>query len=385
MSRITIMRNSAQHRALQVGGGVLAVVVLFAIPNQLPAFRVYQLTTVILYAIAVLGLNLLTGYSGQISLGHSAFFALGAYTTALLMLDHGWAYLLTVPVAFAVCFVAGFLLGIPALRLEGLYLALVTLALAVVTPPFVKRFDSITGGSQGRSVPKPKAPEWSGLADDQWQYFVVLGVAALMFLIARNLVKGRVGRAMRAIRDNELAAETMGINLAIFKTLTFAYSAAFAGVGGALFAITVGFVSPESFTVVLAIALLSAMVVGGLASIAGAIFGALYIVFVPEYAADVNDALAGVIYGVSLIVVMFVMPSGAVGLVRRIRSTIFQVWPPSGAEVAAMSPAFAGTAADIPSDLEADLESEAAPGTTLDHPPSASPNTTTDPQGGNAS
>lgn len=366
MRRLSITRGTREHRAIVIGGLVAVLVIAYLLPQELSQYRVFQFSLVLVYAIAVLGLNLLTGFNGQISLGHSFFFAIGAYTTAILMNDYEWPYLLTLPVAFAITFVAGFLFGIPALRLEGLYLALVTLALAIVAPPFIKRFDDWTGGSQGIVLGKPDAPEWSGLADDQWRYYVTLVIAVLMFVIARNLVRGRVGRALFAIRDNELAAETMGINVAAYKSLTFAYSAAYAGVAGGLFALIVGFVSPESFTVVLAIALLSAMVVGGLATIAGAVAGALFIQFTPVYAAEINDALAGVIYGATLIIVMFVMPGGFMGLVRRLRNLVVVVKEPDGTEVTAAaeaamaSPAFeAGRRTELSGEEEASQEGQA--------------------------
>lgn len=343
--RIAITRDSREHQAvkgLALLGILIAAIVL---PYSVPAFRVFQFTLVLIWAVAVLGLNLLTGYSGQISLGHSFFFAIGAYTAAVLMQDHGWPYLATLPMAFALTFLLGFLFGIPALRLEGLYLALVTLALAVVAVPFIKRFDGITGGSQGIVVDKPGAPAWSGMADDQWQYFVCLAVAVLVFAVARNLVTGRVGRAIVGLRDNETAAKTAGIDLAIFKTLTFAYSAAFAGIAGALYAFVVGFVSPESFTVVLAISFLAAMVVGGLATISGAVFGALFIQFVPIWAQEINDALAGVIYGAALIVLMLLIPGGAMGLLRRIWVLFIDMRPPSLAP--RVTPEARGRAGDV--------------------------------------
>ena len=299
------------------------VVLLLAIllPFFFNAYRVGQFTQAMALAIAVLGLNLLVGYSGQISLGHGAFFALGAYASAISISDLGVPYLLTLPIAGAVCALAGFLLGLPALRLRGLYLALVTLGLAIATPQIIKRADGLTGGTQGLSLEKITAPAWSGLADDQWLYFVTLVVAVVMFVLAAFLVRGRVGRALVAIRDNEIAARTMGVDLARFKTGTFAVSAAYAGVGGPLFTLPIGFLAPESFPLALSFAFLAAIVVGGLATIAGAIFGALFIEFVPVYAADVDEALAGVIYGGVLIAFMYLLPGGVMGLVRRFSST----------------------------------------------------------------
>jgi branched-chain amino acid transport system permease protein len=300
-------------------GWLVLLAIALLIPFFLGSFRVAQFTLVLSYAVAVLGLNLLLGYSGQISLGHGAFFALGAYTTAILVADAGWPHLAAVPAAAVVCGVAGFLVGIPALRLHGLYLALVTLGLAVAFPQLVKRFDGLTGGSQGLSIAPPSAPaflDW--LAEDQFLYLFNLAILIPMFLLAMGLVRGSVGRALIAIRDNEIAAKTFGVNVARYKTRAFAISAGYAGVAGAMFAFTVGFVTPESFTFLLSFQFLAAVVVGGVATVAGAVFGALFIQFVPEYASDIDLALASVIYGAVLILFMYVLPSGFMGLVRRV-------------------------------------------------------------------
>jgi branched-chain amino acid transport system permease protein len=307
-------------KRMRMAGWGLAVVLAVLLPFFFGSYRVGQFTQALSLGIAVLGLNLLVGYSGQISLGHGAFFALGAYTSAISIADLGVPYLLTLPLAGLVCALAGFLVGLPALRLRGLYLALVTLGLAIATPQIIKRADGLTGGTQGLSVEKVAAPAWSGLADDQWLYFVTLVVAAVMFVLAAFLVRGRVGRALVAIRENEIAARTMGVDLARFKTGTFAVSAAYAGVGGALFTLPIGFLAPESFPLALSFAFLAAIVVGGLATIAGALFGALFIEFVPVYAADVDEALAGVIYGGVLILFMYLLPGGVMGLIRKLSS-----------------------------------------------------------------
>jgi branched-chain amino acid transport system permease protein len=301
---------------------VLAVgllVVALLIPFLFGPYRVGQFTLVLAYAVAVLGLNLLVGYNGQISLGHGAFFALGAYTAALLIEKASVPYLLTLPAAGLVCFAAGFLFGVPALRLHGLYLALVTLGLAIATPPLIKRFDELTEGTQGMTVEQPVSPSWLPLEDDQFLYLLTLAVAALMFLLAWNLTRGQLGRAIKAVRDGEIPASTLGVNLAATKTRVFALSAAYAGVAGALYVFAIGFVAPEAFTLTVSFAFLAAIVVGGLATISGAVLGALFIEFVPVYASDVNDALTGVIYGSVLIAFMWILPGGAASLPRRLR------------------------------------------------------------------
>ncbi len=298
------------------------VVLALLVPFFFGPYRVGQFTMVLVFAVAVLGLNVLVGYNGQISLGHGAFFALGAYTAALLIEKGGVPYLLTLPAAGALCFAAGYLFGIPALRLRGLYLALVTLGLAIATPQLIKRFDGLTEGTQGLSVEQPQAPSWLSLADDQFLYLLSLAVTAVMFLIAWNLMRGQVGRSVKAVRDGEIAASTLGVNLAATKTRAFALSAGYAGVAGALYVFAIGFVAPEAFTLTISFAFLAAIVVGGLATISGALFGALFIEFVPVYASDVNDALTGVIYGGVLIAFMWVLPEGAAGLLRRLRELV---------------------------------------------------------------
>jgi branched-chain amino acid transport system permease protein len=290
-----------------------------AVPFLFGPYRVSQFTLVLVYAVAVLGLNLLVGYNGQISLGHGAFFALGAYAAALLIEKASVPHLLSVPAAGLVCFVAGYLFGVPALRLRGLYLALVTLGLAIAFPQLIKRFDGLTEGSQGLTISQPEAPGWLGLADDQFLYMLILAFTAVMFIAAWSLTRGQLGRAIKAVRDAEIPASTLGVDLGATKTRVFAVSACYAGVAGALYVFAIGFVAPEAFTLTISFAFLAAIVVGGLATISGALFGALFIEFVPVYASDVNDALTGVIYGGVLIAFMWVLPEGAAGLLNRVR------------------------------------------------------------------
>ncbi|MGO4394675.1 branched-chain amino acid ABC transporter permease [Variovorax sp. M-6] len=299
-------------------GLLLLAVVACALPFLVSNYRVFQFTLALVYAIALLGLNMLTGYNGQISLGHGAFYAIGAYVAAILMDRFGVPYWLTVPVAGAVCLLAGFLFGLPALRLEGLYLALATFALGVAMPQILKykHFEHWTGGAQGIVIVKPEAPEWTGLTQDQWLYFVVLGVLVVMFVLAWNLLRGRIGRAMVAIRDQPIAAQAMGVDTAMVKSLTFGVSAMYTGVAGALGAIVVQFVAPDSFTIFLSITLVVGVVIGGLASIQGAIYGALFIQFIPNVADQISKAAPWAIYGVFLIVFMYVMPTGVAGLIR---------------------------------------------------------------------
>jgi branched-chain amino acid transport system permease protein len=294
---------------------VAAVVLPFALSN----YHVFQLAMVLSYAIALVGLNILTGYSGQISLGHGAFLAIGAYTTAILIDKYDVHYALTIPLAALICFVAGFLFGLPALRLEGHYLALATFSLAVALPQLLKfkHLEEWTGGVQGIVIMKPESPfkDIMGLQinADRWMYFVSLFIAIVMFILARNILKGRVGRALIAIRDHPIAAASMGINTSLYKSLAFGVSALFTGVAGSLSALLVSFVAPDSFNVFLSIILLVGMVIGGVATLSGALWGALFIQFIPNLADEISKAAPWAIYGVSMIAFMYLMPMGIAG------------------------------------------------------------------------
>ena len=294
---------------------VTAVVLPFALSN----YHVFQLAMVLSYAIALVGLNILTGYSGQISLGHGAFLAIGAYTTAILIDKYDMHYGLTIPLAALICFVAGFLFGLPALRLEGHYLALATFSLAVALPQLLKfkHLEEWTGGVQGIVIMKPESPfkDIMGLQinADRWMYFVSLFIAIVMFILAKNILKGRVGRALIAIRDHPIAAASMGINTSLYKSLAFGVSALFTGVAGSLSALLVSFVAPDSFNVFLSIILLVGMVIGGVATLSGALWGALFIQFIPNLADEISKAAPWAIYGVSMIAFMYLMPMGIAG------------------------------------------------------------------------
>jgi branched-chain amino acid transport system permease protein len=304
---------------------LLAVLALAcALPFVATDYRLFQLTMVLVYAIALLGLNLLTGFNGQISLGHGAFYAIGAYTAAIAMEHAGLPYWATIPLAGVVCGVAGFLFGLPALRLEGLYLALATFALGLALPQLLKykHLEDWTGGVQGLVVLKPDAPFGIPLNADQWLYFFTLAVALVLFVVAHNLLRGRVGRAIVAIRDHPIAAQAMGIDTAMFKSLTFGVSALFTGVAGALGAIAVQFVAPDSFGFFLSIIFLVGSVVGGVASIQGAIWGALFIQFVPNIADRISKAAPWAIYGLVMIAFVYLMPSGVAGGICLLRAKL---------------------------------------------------------------
>jgi branched-chain amino acid transport system permease protein len=310
-------------RLIALGAGLA---ILAAIPFVMKNFYIFQITLAIIYAIAILGLNLLTGFNGQFSLGHSAFYAIGAYTAAIMMDRYDIGYVWTLPAAAIVCFVFGFLFGLPALRLEGVYLALATFALAIAIPQVLKSslVEHWTGGVQGIAIIKPDAPFGLPLNSDQWLYAFTVIVAVVMYVCAGNLVRSRTGRALIAIRDHPIAASAMGINVSLYKSLTFGMSALYTGVAGALGAIAISFVAPDSFTFTLAVALFVGLVVGGTGSIPGTFFGGLFVLFVPNIAEQFSKGLAGAVYGIILLLVIYLMPTGAAGLVRLISSRLMQ-------------------------------------------------------------
>jgi branched-chain amino acid transport system permease protein len=294
----------------------LAVVPLFA-----RNFIVFQMTMLLIYALAVLALNILTGSSGQFSLGQSAFYGLGAYTSAILMEHFNVNYAATLPVVGIACFTAGALFGRPALRLSGIYLALATFALATAMPQLLKitYLEQWTGGVQGIVVSKPDAPFGLPLSQDTWFYYFTLLIAAAVYLLAVNLLGSRSGRALMAVRDNEIAASAMGVDVAHYKTLAFGISAAITGVAGALGAIAVQFVAPDSYTITLAISIFLGMVIGGVGWLPGSLIGAAFIIFVPNIAENVSKGLSGAVFGALLFLVIFIIPNGARDLIKLVQ------------------------------------------------------------------
>jgi branched-chain amino acid transport system permease protein len=337
------MTRDPKRLATRTGVIVAVGALLLYLPQYFPAFQVNRFNIVLTFAIAALGLNLLTGFNGQISIGHGAFFGVGAYTTVILVSDHGWPHFATVAAAAAIAFVLGVLIGLPALRIEGLYLALVTLALATVFPQVIQRFSDITGGSQGKRIPRTddfRAPDWTGLADDQWKYYVLLAFAVAAYVLVRNLIRSRAGRAIIAIRDNDTAAETLGVNVSAYKVLVFGISAMLAGVAGALSAFNNPFVSAEQYNINLSITLLVAVVVGGAATISGPAIGAILVVFLPVWLEDFGapPELSPVVFGGSLIALMIVAPGGTLGLTRQLTAWVRQRVGSSGSPPAPTDP-----------------------------------------------
>jgi branched-chain amino acid transport system permease protein len=300
----------------------VAVVVLALLPIPLSEFRTVQLATVGAYFIAILGLDVLTGHSGQISLGHGAFMAVGAYTTAILMANHGLRDLWTIPIAAAVAGGVGLLAGVPALRLSGLYLALATFGIAIALPTVLKKFDHFTGGSTGITLFGKPAETGQGvgvkvlgkqLTNNEWLYALTWTIGVALFLLAWWLLTSRFGRSLRAVRDSELAAAASGVNRSAYKVAAFGVSAAYAGVAGSLLAINVAYVSPDTFPIQLSLYLLVGAVVGFFGSIWGALLGALLIQFLPDIVRllGANTKQGGpttFFFGLVLVVLMLALP-----------------------------------------------------------------------------
>jgi len=327
-------------------------------------FRVSQINDVVAYAVAILGLNLVIGYSGQLSLGQSAFVGLGAYTTIILVADHHWSFFATIPVSAGLCFLVGLLVGLPALRIRGLYLAIVTLAVAYVFPTIVLKYENLTGGPNGKKPDRGTAemipPSWmpfadaGRLAEPLWIYCILVVMAVALFLLARNFIKSRPGRALIAVRDNQTSASISGVNLALYKAMAFGVSAAFGGLAGTMLMINRPFASDVQFGLNLAIFLVVGLVAGGAGTISGAVPGALIYVFIPYFVGEWTldqtgmppgikqatkplfdwledrqggDAISGVFFGLGLLILVFLLPGGFVSGMRKLRARLVHVIP----------------------------------------------------------
>ncbi|MDP3159125.1 MAG: branched-chain amino acid ABC transporter permease [Reyranella sp.] len=317
--------------------GLLIPLLQPVMPDIVSDYRLFLVSTMIIAAIAVLGLNLLTGFNGQFSLGHGAFYAIGAYTAAVLMDKLNVPYWATVPAAAIVCFIFGYLFGLPALKLEGHYLALATFALALAVPQILKYkwLEGLTGGVQGIVLMKPEVPFGLPLSEDQWLFYFCFITMIILYWAAANLLDSRSGRAMMAIRDQYMAADTMGIDTALYKTVTFGISAAYTGIAGALSASAIAFVAPDSFNIFLSIKFLIGLVVGGIGSLTGSVIGGIFYVLVDNSAQSLTqfirndlglpfDLSAYTVFGVLLIAIIYLMPMGIAGGVylawRKLRS-----------------------------------------------------------------
>jgi branched-chain amino acid transport system permease protein len=302
-------------RRLDVVARMGLAVALLALPGVADNYVLYVMTRLFIYVLVALGLNLLTGYAGLVSLGHAAFFAIGAYTAAVLAERWQWPSVLCVVAAALFAAVVGYLLGLPCLRLSGLYLAMATLGFTLIVQEMLLQLAVVTHGSEGMKV-SPASVLGLTFDTDYRKYFLLLGVTVVMLLFARNLVAGRTGRAFLAIRDNERAAAAMGVNLAQVKTIAFAVSALYTGLAGALSAFVVGFLDPQEFSFFLSIQFITIIILGVLASLLGSVRGAAFLIILPELLAGL-DVWQALVYGLIMVVTIIFMPFGVSGALRR--------------------------------------------------------------------
>ena len=357
---ISLVEGSPKHRAYVLGSWIIGAIVLVALPfiHLPPVFgnatgQILNWNKVLAYAVAILGLNLVIGYSGQISIGHSAFVGIGAFATAITVADHHWSYFTALPLSFAVAFFVGCIVGLPALRIRGLYLVVVTFALGITFPTIVLKFASVTGGSNGKNVPFTlEPPAWTPfdprerIDPHRYRYYVLLVVAVVMFVLGRNIIKSRAGRALIAQRDNPTAAAISGVSVPVNKVLTFGLSAGFCGVAGWMLMVSLPFASDVSFGVALSITLIIGLVMGGGATVSGAVPGAVMVVVVQYMLEQLTDStklgpismkwlatrqgkggIVSVAFGLLLLLFVFVMPGGLIEGIRRIRAKFVRVIP----------------------------------------------------------
>jgi branched-chain amino acid transport system permease protein len=325
------MRRRALGVALWLLVAAVVLVAYASAPHLVSDFHSRDLARAGVFFIAIVGLNLLTGYTGQISLGHGALMAIGGYTSATLVVHEHWRDVWTIPLAGVAAGIVGFVIGLPALRLSGLYLALATFAFAVAMPSLLRKFSGLTGGGQGLGLLDEAPEQVTGLSgtvtifghtttQNHFLYYLTWALGLVGLVVAWLIVRGRLGRTFRAVRDSEVAALSAGVDLARTKTLAFALSGVYAGVAGSLLAIQDEIVNPLTFTFLLSIVILVGAVVGGLGSLPGMVLGAFFVQYLPELSTHVSSAqgMPDFVYGAAIIVVMILLPTGAGGALRRL-------------------------------------------------------------------
>jgi len=309
------MRLSGKWKIL---GWTAALIILLILPLFIGKYSVFLLSLLAIYALVSLGLNLLMGYTGQIACGHAGFLAIGAYVTAIVTANLEWLPCpVTLLIAGSISGLIGFLLGIPILRLKGFYIAMATLAFGVVISEIILQWSSVTGGDDGFSVPTARIGSFVFDSDFKL-FYLIIPVTIIMTLLAKNLVNGYIGRAFIALRESEVAAQTIGVDIAKYKTIAFAISAFYTGVAGGLFAYLITFLSPDAFTIELSIDFIAMIVTGGMGSILGSIIGAVILTGIQQVLAGLLD-LQILIFGLSLIIFMIFMPRGIVGMLADLK------------------------------------------------------------------
>jgi branched-chain amino acid transport system permease protein len=303
---------------------IVAVILLLVLPFFLGTYYIFLISMLAVYSLVSIGLNLLMGYTGQIAAGHAGFLAIGAYFTSIVGTNVEWlpCYVVLL-LAGLLSAIIGFLLGIPILRLKGFYIAMATLAFGVVVSEVILQWNSLTGGDDGLNVPTATIAGFAFDSDFE-KFYLIMSVTIILTILAKNLVKGYIGRAFIALRESEIAAQTIGIDLARYKTIAFAISAFYTGVAGGLFAYLITYISPDAFTIELSIDFIAMIVIGGMGSILGSVIGAVILTGMTQLLAELLD-LQVLIFGISLIVFMIFMPKGISGMLYDLKDRYFKV------------------------------------------------------------
>lgn len=307
-----VLRQPRQRRWIRLAFAVILIVVLAYLPLSASPFTNLQISLVAAYAVAIRGLDVLTGHAGQVSLGQAAFFGIGAYSAAYSV-NHGWSVWAGLALAVAIPAIVAGLVAIPAVRLHGFAFGIITLTLPVIAVPLATKIKPVTGGSEGLGVTTLQAPTWAPLENDQWRYYVILLIAAITFLLVHNLLTGRIGRALDILRRNETVASAMGVPIQRYKVLAFVVAAICGGVGGWLYLIAVQFIAPDSLQLALSVSLLVALVVGGLRSQFGCVIGAAFYVMLPTITDKVTPGQSYLFFGVALLLVLIFFRGGIAG------------------------------------------------------------------------
>jgi branched-chain amino acid transport system permease protein len=306
------------RRGVRIAVALAVIILLVVLPLVLPEFANQTIARIGVFAVAVLGLNVVMGYTGQVSLGQIFFVGFGAYITAYGV-ENDWNIAVVLLASILLPGIVGLLIALAAARLGGLAIAMVTIALPIVGVPLAKRLSEFTGGSQGISARFTAAPEWTGLYDDQWQLYLVIVIGGIVFLLTRNLVRGKYGRAFAIVKENEAVASSMGISPYRYKVMAFTVASLIGGVSGFLYMVVVQYTSPETMSFGHSIQLLAAMVIGGAGSIIGSLLGGAFYVLAPQLTNALDANLTAVLQGALLLLVLFLLPGGLASLPARLR------------------------------------------------------------------
>lgn len=295
---------------------LLAIVALAIGQIFLGKYAQYAINLISVYVIVALGLNILTGYTGQLSIGHAGFFAIGAYVSGILVTKAAVSFWLALPLTAVISLAAGFILGLPALRLTGLYLAMATMGFGYIVQEAIVQWSSMTGGSDGIKIGRPSIGPFT-FHQDRMYFYVILAMVLILFAVSRNLLRSKIGRAFVSIRDSEIAAQSTGVSLAKYKTLAFAISAAYTGIAGSLYAPLIGYINPENFDIFLSIEFVAMIVIGGLGSLLGSLLGAILLTILPEVLRGLKE-LQGITYGIAMLIFILFFPKGISGLLSQL-------------------------------------------------------------------